>query len=427
MIDRYRNEDIREIFSAQMRYDMWRQVEVDYIKARRVVFGDESVTDEIRIEIEETPTPHAGTVEGRERKLGHDVMGFLDAWTEEMSNEAASKIHYGLTSSDLVDNTLFQQMYFAGNTAWELAEGLAHILQAMRHEHQITVRAGRTHGQKAEVTTWGWRCVVWYDSLQSLMEEWHTSVAEQVNVIKTPGGVGNMQILGDHVPIVVAQVRGATLAASTQVIPRQRMMAWAGWLLRLVSVCETIALEVRLSSRSETGEMLEGAAKDRVGSSAMPHKLNPIGSEQISGLARVARAYFASIAETAGVLHNERDISNSSVERIVVPDLAELTAYILQSTGNIVQNLQLDPGRMFQNAMIPRSSLIQARLQELGLPYMTANRMTRDWAETGGWDYGEIIRELFEVGVELKDAHAFHEAMGGTDFAVNLEPSKNWP
>lgn len=421
MIDRYQDRDIASLFSDGFRYELWREIEVEYLFIRASLH-DPMVTPDVIREISRTASPLPGKVMKYEMDLGHDVVAFLAAWTSDMSAAAASQVHYGLTSSDLVDNAMYRQVLLAGRHVHSLASDLHKVVHNLAVEFKDTKRAGRTHGQKAEVTTLGWRFRVWEDTLEMLVDEWIIMIEPDLNVLKTPGAVGNMQILGDAVAVGVARHRAAKLVASTQVIPRQRLAAWAGWCLRLISVCEEIALEIRLSSRTEVQEMLEGAAPDRVGSSAMPHKRNPIGSEQISGLARVARANFMAIMETAGALHNERDISNSSVERIVVPDLAHITTYILDRMAKLLLELRVDQGQMSKGARYLNSSRVLADLQRMGMPYMQAMGATRNWVENMGWDYEAVLSQFEALGKKM----TINEFLRNLTDRVDLGPSKRW-
>jgi adenylosuccinate lyase len=377
MIPRYRNDAIAEIFSDTWKLNQWRHTELDYLVARNR-FDSNRVPIEIVREATKYLPPLVGTVNSIERETGHDVVAFLQAWTADMPNSVAAYIHYGLTSSDLVDNTLFRQLYTSSMVIRESAMLLKDTCQAAAFEHRATLRPGRTHGQLAEVTKLGWRFRVWATTVIELLDEWDIFLGQHLNVIKSPGAVGDMKILSEPVAQFVAEYRHQQLVPSTQVIPRQRVMAWASWCLRLVSVVEEIALEIRLSSRTELKEMRERDTVNRVGSSAMPHKRNPVSSEQLNGLARVARSHFAAIAETAGALHHERDISNSSVERLVVPDLAHITAYSLETVVNLLGTLVVDKEAMADHAMdVPDSAAKMAQLQEQGIPYIVAHKMLR--------------------------------------------------
>lgn len=394
MIDRYKSEVIAAWFSDGQRLSRWRHYETDVIMARFRT-GDETITSTIAAEIQSTHAPSIIQVAEYERETGHDVVAFLRAWTENMSPEAASQVHLGLTSSDVVDTVLFEALYMTTGTIGNQLGLLAEHLKYKATTHASSRRVGRTHGQHAEPTTLGWRFQVWEDTANFLIDQ-AADVRDAVNVVKSPGAVGNMRILGEAVGLELARYRRATLVRSTQVIPRQRMVLWAAWLVQIVTLLEEIALEIRLSSRTEVEEMREGASAGRVGSSAMPHKRNPIGSEQISGLARVARSHFGAIAETAGALHHERDLSNSSVERLVVPDLAELTSYMLSKVTTMLADLVVNTNRMGTNLDgLYDTASMQASLQRLGFPYQVAAKLAGHWyANRAAWVWEEIEPEV---------------------------------
>lgn len=388
MIDRYNDPRVSRIFDWDSKYESWRLIELDALQARSQT-GDESAKaayDEALL----VPVPNFNLIDKYEMSSGHDVVGFLTAWTATMTPRTASQIHMGLTSSDLVDNTLFGQLSKTVRLYWRDLESLDRRLEWFKAAHIGTHRVGRTHGQWAEPTILAARFMVWQQTVAMIRSQTR-ELDKLLRVTKSPGAVGTMRLFGLPAAQHLADIRKTALVQSTQVIPRQRVLAWAGWVLQIVSLVEEIALEIRLSSRSEVGEMREGATDRRVGSSAVPGKLNPIGSEQLSGLGRVARAQFAAIAETAGALHHERDISNSSVERTSLVDLATLTGYMLTQIGRILDDLKIYPDKMFDNFVrASDSAYVQWRLQQLGVPYIEASGLAHRWSILGGWDVDMI-------------------------------------
>jgi adenylosuccinate lyase len=409
VIDRYKNLAIRSVFSDSYKHINWRQIEVDYLTARKLL-GDPDVTDEILKEVLRTPAPVPEFVAEVEHSYGHDVVAFLAAWTVKMSDATKSQVHLGLTSSDLVDTTFFEQLRAASFLINAELSRVHDQMKRFQKYYEGQTRPGRTHGQLAEPSLVSHRFNVWAETAWDLRVEGGRLI-ERLKVMKTPGAVGTARLLGMPVAQRVARTRQLTLVPSTQVIPRQRVVAWAAWCVQVVSLVEEIALEIRLSSRSEMAEMEEGNAARRIGSSAIPHKRNPIQSEQLSGLGRIARGYFAAVAETAGSLHHERDISNSSVERTVVPDLAELTAYMLNQVFLIGANLRVNVGAMIKNGRFLDSAKAQFQLQRMGIPYLVARRLAAQWVEDIGWDYDEVLKVVQEYRPEFEDASSFLDAL----------------
>jgi adenylosuccinate lyase len=396
VIERYRDEILNEVFSDGFRFMHYRLIELAYLEARKAL-GDPTATEQVIQHIQNFRLPTAEEVAEQEDAVGHDVVAFLYAWTQNMSPHAQSVIHRGLTSSDLVENVLFLQLLAVTEHIDQRLIELSRRLIRLHLGHTGTRRVSRTHGQLAEPSNAGWRFLVWRKTVEALQTQ-AVYVKAELAVFKSPGASGDMRLLGKEVGQRAAEEwlgNDVRMVASTQVIPRQRMIMWAGWMVAVASLVEEIALEVRLSSRSEVQEFQEGAARDRVGSSAMPHKRNPIGSERLSGMGRLVRSSFAAIAETAGALHHERDISNSSVERVAVPDMSHLVSFMVSDIALILDGLEINTGVMARNGhKLYDTALVQYRLQGMGLPYALAQVEAGLWASNGGWDYKRIIPML---------------------------------
>lgn len=372
MIERYQNSEIARIFSQRNTLHWWRQIELIYLQARKDQ-GDETVTHHVLKEVRSATMPTPEELATHERVYGHDVVAFLALWTGGMPYEAAAQVHAGLTSSDLVDNALFAQLRSATDWVHTGLNLLNDVLIKLSRTHRETVRIGRTHGQHAEPTTLGWRFSVWQGTLSHLRCEAYHAVQDALDAFKSAGAVGRPDLLGDAMSQAAGKAVTRSFIPTTQVIPRQRLITWAGWMVAVASLIEEIALEIRLSARTEVAELQEGATERRAGSSAMPHKRNPIQSERLSGLARVVRSNFGAIAETAGNLHNERDISNSSVERIVIPDTCHLAAFMLSEVIEVLNDLKVDTQWMEARVKAHDGSARQLfDLQKSGVPYMVA-------------------------------------------------------
>lgn len=304
-----------------------------------------------------------------EQRHGHEIVGFLDAYLDRLPPGLHRYVHYGLTSSDLVEYDLHRAIsHHAERLLVELGLFVFQInRKKFKYEHLN--RAGRTHGQTAEVTTLGHQWGVFADTLHRLRNR--INIYQLNSFTKTPGPVGNSPI---RFPLL-------QMVNSTQIIPRDLLMEWANDYLRLALTLESIAMFIRLGARSEIGEFQEGAAANRQGSSAMPGKRNPIDSEKVCGLARIARGYHLALSEVQGSMWEERDLSNSSTERIAVPGLAATVEHMLATMLQVVQNLRVDTERIRANANDPatRANYRQNELQRInGIGPIEASRLATE-------------------------------------------------
>lgn len=318
-------------------------------------------------------TPTAQEMSAAEETTGHDVVAFLSVIEERLPPVCKRHLHYGLTSSDLVETAHHAML---AKHAQLMVLLLTDVLGKLRRwEGQWTVRAGRTHGQVADVTSLGHQMRVHYDTISRIRGE--ISEFAHDRIIKSAGPTGN-SLLRRGADIRIAKSINGRVIRSTQIIPRDFQVQWASLYLRLVGVLENIALLVRLGSRTGVGELREGA--ERIGSSAMPHKSNPIESEKVCGLARVARGYFSTIAENVA-FWEDRDISNSSVERISIPDYAAVVEYMTHSVFKILTELTVDLDRMEETASNPAtaSNIFQTLAQKyFDLGPVEAGRLVRE-------------------------------------------------
>jgi adenylosuccinate lyase len=307
-----------------------------------------------------TPTPEA--VRTREGETQHDVVAFLSLMQDKMPEPWHRYLHYAMTSSDLVENAHF---WMLRTHLSQLTVKWSHLYHATHasipfnkeaEEPKAVPRPGRTHGQLAEVTSWNHQMVSWSYGAYSILVDAH-KLNPTLLATKSIGPTGCSSLRQDQFPYVVP---------STQVIPRDFQLAWASIYLRLACQMENLALLVRNGSRSEVGEIREGRLSTQVGSSAMPHKRNPIKSEKVCGLARVARGLFATIAESTGALWDDRDISNSSVERVAVPDLAHTVEHMIDTMLEVMLKIEIDEDRMVLNAKNPEcwTGVVQSLIQK---------------------------------------------------------------
>jgi len=334
------------VWSDQARYTTWAQIELEVMKSQ----GRSGLVDKDLWRILELVLiPDPEDVAEQEKILKHDVMAFLEAWRQNTDNREVHRwLHYGLTSSDVVETgqavLLTEANWLIGNAGYQLLDAL--IKHAFRYKD--TKRSGRTHGQKAEPTTWGYRVADFAFAVNRGLDRMAQSCGG-VQTAHISGPLGNYAHVTRSVELDVAKEMGLAVPDSaTQVLMRDSLGAWAYSLASLVSICEAFALEVRHGQRSEVQEIFEGKSAGQEGSSSMPHKENPITAEKICGLARMARAYVMPITEGIALWH-ERDISHSSVERIAIPDLCAITEHVLIETTKMVNNLRINEARMRAN------------------------------------------------------------------------------
>ncbi len=247
-------------------------------------------------------------------------------------------MHYGLTSTDVVDTALSYQLKQANAILLKDLENFTSILKEKAKEHKYTVMMGRTHGVHAEPTTFGLKLALWYQEMQRNLERFRAA-AETVRVGKLSGAVGTFANIPPYIEEHVCRELGLEAApVSTQTLQRDRHAHYMSTVALIAGSIEKMAVEIRGLQKSETREVEEFFAKGQKGSSAMPHKRNPIGSENMSGLARVIRGHMLTAYENVPLWH-ERDISHSSAERIILPDATIALNYMLNRFGNIVKNL----------------------------------------------------------------------------------------
>ena len=282
-------------------------------------------------------------VDERERVTNHDVAAFVDVVQARIGGPEGSWIHYGLTSSDVVDTAQCATLVRAADLLREASDGLVAALAARARELAEVPVTGRTHGMAAEPTTFGAKFALW--ALQADRDRQRLARARgRVAVGKLSGAVGTYSNIDPAVEAFVCESLGLSPVPATQVIARDRHAEYLYACASVGATVELVATEVRHLARSEVGEMEEAFGAGQKGSSAMPHKRNPILSERLSGLARVLRGYLGAGLEDIALWH-ERDISHSSVERVVLPDASLLTCYVLRKATELVAGLVVHADR----------------------------------------------------------------------------------
>jgi adenylosuccinate lyase len=401
MINRYNSPEMAAVWSDQNKIETWARIELEVMKAQ----GKRGIVEPDlwrALELVLLPTPDE--VAHQELTLKHDVMAFLEAWRLKTDNREIHRfLHFGLTSSDIVETSqavlLSQATWLISSAGYDLLDAL--IEHAFRYKD--TRRAGRTHGQVAEPTTWGYRVAdIAFALDRSLDRLAYAVIGTQSAHISGP--IGNYAHVPRSVELDVARELGLNAPNSaTQVLMRDSLGAWAYSLANLVSVCEAFALEVRHGQRTELSELFEGTTKGQEGSSSMPHKANPVTSEKICGLARMARAYVMPLTEGTALWH-ERDISHSSVERIALPDLCAITEHVLAATTELVKNLRINAAKMHYNGSSQGSTTMLNKYIRAGMTrneaYQAAKFGTREQCEPADtqhtWDALATLRLAIE-------------------------------
>ncbi|HUV11335.1 MAG TPA: adenylosuccinate lyase [Acidimicrobiia bacterium] len=345
MIPRYALRPIADLFTDDARYATWLEVEVLAVEAQAKLGV---VPPEAAIAIRARAGFDVAAIEERERTTEHDVAAFVDVVQERVGAPDGAWVHHGLTSSDVVDTALSVTLTRACDLVLEAVDSLQQAIVARAVEHRTTPMVGRTHGIHAEPTTFGAKLALWALAVRRDRERL-ARAREGIAVGKLSGAVGTYSNVDPEVERFVCEHLGLRPVPATQVLPRDRHAELLYACASLGATVEMGALEVRHLQRTEVREAEEGfRAGAQKGSSAMPHKRNPVKSEQLCGLARVLRANVQAGLENVALWH-ERDISHSSVERIVLPDSLQLAYYVAVKFRSIVEGLVVHADRMRAN------------------------------------------------------------------------------
>jgi adenylosuccinate lyase len=397
MIDRYTLPEMGRVWSDEHKYELWCRVETLVLEAHAAAGR---VPAEVVEPVRNAPPPTAQRVAEIEETTQHDVIAFLSAWADNTEpRSAAAYVHHGMTSSDLLDTALAVQLTEATDLLLARMDRFVAALRDHALAHRDTIKVGRTHGVHAEPVVWGHRVAdIAFAAARS--RDRLRAARDRVGVVAISGAVGTYSLIDPAVERTVAEALGLQAAdASTQVVLRDSISEWVAALAIIATVCETVALEVRHGQRTEVRELSEAFGSGQKGSSAMPHKKNPIRSERIAGLARVVRAAVVPVMEGIPLWH-ERDISHSSTERVFLPDAAITTDYLLHLTTGLVENLVVDVQRMRDNldltgGLIYTSSVL-LEVVESGLSREDAYALVQGAAmET--WNTGTPFRETLRT------------------------------
>jgi adenylosuccinate lyase len=403
VIPRYTPPEIAAIFSEESRLGRWLQVEV---------LACEAWAEVGRIPKEAVPAVRRATVDPRriaelEAEQGHDVAAFVAA-VQETVGEAGRYIHLGLTSSDIVDTALATQLRDAAAIIDADAAALEAELIELAQRHRLTVMMGRTHGVHAEPLTLGFKLANFVDELRRGRRRFAAAV-EEISVGKLSGAVGTHALVPLEVEEYVCRGLGLTAAAvSTQVVARDRHAAFVSAMALLGAVLERLATTIRLLQITEVDEVEEPFSENQKGSSAMPHKRNPILCERICGLARVLRGYSTVAMENVALWH-ERDIAHSSAERLTLPDACAISSYMLRLSLRVMKGLRVKPETMAAHVerdggVIFSQRVLTALIEEAGWPRERAYRAVQRLAQRardGEGGFQDLVNADAEIGVAL--------------------------
>jgi adenylosuccinate lyase len=357
MIDRYFPKDVAEIWSEENKFRTWLRVELEVCK---VLAEKGWIPQEALARILEKADFSLARIDEIEKITHHDLIAFTTSVAEHVGPDSRY-IHWGLTSTDVVDTAQALQLSAVNERILAAVDEFMAVVKARAEEHRRTVMMGRTHGVHAEVTTFGLKLAVWYEEMRRNRERMRRA-ADIVRVGKISGAAGTFAHLDPDVEEKVCRRLGLQPAlASTQTLQRDRHAEYLGTLAILGSSLDKFATEIRHLQRTEVREVEEPFGAGQKGSSAMPHKRNPVKCEQVSGLSRLLRGYALTALENMPLWH-ERDISHSSAERVILPDATALACYMLRSMTRIVKGLVVYPERMLKNMELTRGLAYSGQL-----------------------------------------------------------------
>lgn len=412
MIARYTRPEMGAIWSDQNKYQCWLEVE---LAASEALAELGEVPREAAAALRSGARFDLNCIQEIEREVRHDVIAFTTAVAESMQaageGGAARWLHYGLTSNDVVDTAQALQIKAASRLISSDLSELSAALKARAFEHKYTVQIGRTHGIHAEPITFGLKLALWWDEMERHRARFALA-AEEIRVGKLSGAVGTFAHITPEVEEKICERLGLRPAPITsQVISRDLHAHYVAILAGIASSLDKIALEIRHLQRTEVREAEEPFAAGQKGSSAMPHKRNPIVCEQICGLARIVRANAQAAFENVALWH-ERDISHSSVERVILPDSTILIDYLLSKTTWLISGLRVNAQQMRRNVDLTNGLIFSGQLllelAAAGMSREAAYRLVQAEAMKA-WENGGDFRAAVYAHPEIQERLSAHQ------------------
>ncbi|WP_188455091.1 adenylosuccinate lyase [Virgibacillus oceani] len=419
MIDRYTREEMGTIWTEENKFKAWLEVEILACEAWSELGV---IPKEDAEKIRKDASFDINRIYEIEQETRHDVVAFTRAVSETLGEER-KWVHYGLTSTDVVDTALSYLLKQANEIIRKDVTNFIQILKEKAIAHQHTVMMGRTHGVHAEPTTFGLKLALWYEEMKRNLERFELA-AKTVEFGKLSGAVGTYANIDPFVEEYVCGKLGLSPApVSTQTLQRDRHANYISALALLATSIEKFATEIRGLQKTETREVEEFFAKGQKGSSAMPHKRNPIGSENMTGMARVVRGHMVTAYENVSLWH-ERDISHSSAERVILPDTTIALNYMLNRFANIVKNLTVFPENMKRNIDKTHGVIFSQRV----LLALIDKGMTREEAydlvqpkAMEAWETETHFKQLVEQNEQITDKLSREEIEDCFDYTYHLK------
>jgi adenylosuccinate lyase len=402
MIARYSRKEMSDLWTDEQQFQAWLEVELAacwaWARLGKIPMDDvDKLYDNASFDV--------ARIKEIEAQTRHDVVAFTRAVSETLGDEK-KWVHYGLTSTDVVDTAWGVRLKKANTILLEGLEHIVNVLAEKAKKHKYTVMMGRTHGIHAEPTTFGLKCALWYAEMERNLERFKKAAAD-VEFGKLSGSVGTFANIPPEVEKYTCEKLGLQPAPiSTQTLQRDRHAYYLSTLALIGSTMEKMAVEVRHLQRSELREAEEAFRKGQKGSSSMPHKRNPVSSENISGCARVLRGYMVTAYENIPLWH-ERDISHSSAERIILPDATTLLDYMLNRFAGVIENLVVFEDNMESNIWKTQGLVFSQRLLhkliDKGMPREKAYDTVQPLAMKS-WEEQTLFKPIVEADKTITKA-----------------------
>ena len=401
MIERYRREVVQDIFTEEKKFEAYLLMEIYTLEAwsKLGVIPEEDV-----IQVRENASFNVERIKEIEKETRHDIVAFTRCVSESLGKEK-KWVHYGLTSTDVVDTANGYIFKKANDVLWEDLIKFQSVLKKQALRFQNTPCIGRTHGIHADITSFGLKWALWYDEFNRHLKRFK-NVREEIETGKISGAVGNFANTPPFVQDYVCEKLGINSSnISTQTLQRDRHANYMSELALIGASMEKIAVEIRHLQRTEVRELEEFFRKGQKGSSAMPHKRNPISSENIVGCSRVLRGYMVASYENIPLWH-ERDISHSSAERIIIPDAVMLLDYMLNRYMKVLENVTVFEDRMMKNIYLTNgvifSQRILSKLIEKGVSRETAYDTVQPLSMKS-WEESLLFKDLLLKSKEIRE------------------------